>query len=122
MEYHFYISVINNSPLLSLHYSQEKFGVALQKSRGMKIIDFSIIFIILSAVVFATEARLLEAKFLMNNVKAGAIRGKKHENTKDNSFGVIKDSGPSPGEGNDSADAKTFGGVKVSGPSPGAGH
>ncbi|KAL6587661.1 hypothetical protein OROMI_000639 [Orobanche minor] len=88
----------------------------------MKIIDLSIIFIILSAVVFATEARLHEAKFLMNNVKAGPIRGKKQENTKDNSFGVIKDSGPSPGEGNDSADAKTFGGVKVSGPSPGAGH
>ncbi|KAL6507436.1 hypothetical protein OROGR_023631 [Orobanche gracilis] len=88
----------------------------------MKIIDLSIIFMILSVVVFATETRLLEAKFPEIDVKAGPIRGKKHENTEDNSFGVIKDSGRSSGEGNDSANAKTFGGVKVSGPSPGAGH
>ncbi|KAF5752864.1 hypothetical protein HS088_TW01G00782 [Tripterygium wilfordii] len=39
-----------------------------------------------------------------------------------NGLKSIKQSGPSPGEGNKYADSRTLGGIKDSGPSPGEGH
>ncbi|GFP78935.1 hypothetical protein PHJA_000037000 [Phtheirospermum japonicum] len=89
----------------------------------MKTIDFLTIFLILSSVLFAIEARRLDIRFPINGVKSGPSPGDGHKYTNANTIGGIKNSGPSPGAGNKHTnDANTIGGIKNSGPSPGDGH
>ncbi|KAI3462723.1 hypothetical protein Pfo_019386 [Paulownia fortunei] len=98
----------------------------LEPFMEMKTIDFLILFLMLSSVCFATEARRLNASkdhgFSTDAVKAGPSPGEGHKFVNADTLGGIKESGPSPGEGHKFPNAKTLGGIKESGPSPGEGH
>lgn len=88
----------------------------------MKTVNILIIFLLVSSVVLASDARRLNAVASLDAVKEGPSPGEGHGNVNAYTLGGVKESGPSPGEGHKYTDAKPLGGVKDSGPSPGAGH
>ncbi|KAH6823418.1 hypothetical protein C2S53_000156 [Perilla frutescens var. hirtella] len=95
----------------------------MQTSTGIKKMNMlMILFLLASSVMFASEARRLNAVSSPDAVKEGSSPGKGHKAMNAYTLGGVKESGPSPGEGHKYTEAKPLGGIKDSGPSPGAGH
>lgn len=109
---------------------------------SLKPFSSFLVFLLVSSLLFITEARPFNAGqtrniadggieisfrgFYMQAIKTGgpSSGGNGHEFTNAQTLGGIKESGPSAGgNGHDFTNAQTFGGIKNAGPSPGGkGH
>ncbi|KAH6796847.1 transmembrane protein [Perilla frutescens var. hirtella] len=91
-------------------------------STGIKKTDILILFLLASSVMFASEARRLNAVSSPDAAKEGPSPGEGHKAVNAYTLAGVKESGPSPGEGHKYTNTKPLGRIKDSGPSPGAGH
>ncbi|KAL7193310.1 hypothetical protein ACSBR2_025006 [Camellia fascicularis] len=87
----------------------------MARSHIKQSLSFCLLILLLSSVFAPSQARPFNSLKSVNGIRIqGFFDGL--------SFGAIKVSGPSPGDGNSFTNSHTLGGIKDSGPSPGQGN
>ncbi|KAJ6965101.1 hypothetical protein NC652_003113 [Populus alba x Populus x berolinensis] len=93
-------------------------GRELKSVPVFSLLRLLLLSLLLSNLVYGTEARPLSSSRLSEDVNVGEIEG----HVGGFSARAVKNSGPSPGIGHQYKNFQSLGGATKSGPSPGEGH